>query len=423
MTSQKAQFGRTFKEKYFPRSANDFVAVNHGAYGLHPKCVMDKYHDVLEQDLAGPDIFVRYDQPKIYLEAVKETATLLNCSYKNLALVSSDTVGINDVLRSYPFEKSNTIAMASTTFDSCAKMVKLLCSTLQLNYVVVDLNFPMLEDAVVNAFRAVFESQRIKLALFDTVCSMPGLKLPYVELTKLCKEYGVLSLVDGAHLIGLLPIDLSDSGDFQPDFYTSYLHKWLYVPRGCAVLYVDPKYHQQIQPMPLIHTYVDPFEKLSSERLDGLMSSKFALEGAKWFPSLACVSEALRFRRETCGGEDAIREYCFLLAREVADLIESTWLGAKVIENLSKSLLTAMVSAFIPLTEEQVNIVRSDFFSFNDFVLTHLIDEYKTLAPLCIHNGKVAVRFSCQIYNELSDFEHALKAIRASTEAYFAREK
>lgn len=58
------------------------------------------------------------------------------------------------------------------------------------------------------------------------------------RVVALLKEEQVLSLVDGAHAIGQVPVDLTAT---QPDFFLSNMHKWLFAQRGAAFLYVDPK--------------------------------------------------------------------------------------------------------------------------------------------------------------------------------------
>lgn len=414
------QFGHEFKARHFPESDNSFVPVNHGSYGLHPKCVMDKYLETVHQDLASPDEFATVHQKNIYTNALKATAKLLNCSHKNLALVATDTAGVTDVLRSLPFKEGDTIAVTLTTFDTCSKLVRHLKFLMNIEIVVVQLDFPLLHKDIIDKFQKLFEAQKITLALFDTVSSMPAMKMPFAELTQLCRKHGVLSLVDGAHLFGLIPIDLSEGSDFRPDFYTSNLHKWLYVPRGCAVLYVDPKFHRIVQPMPLLHSYTDPDENLSPEEEGDHFWQKFILEAAKWFPGLACVETAIDFRSQVCGGESAIREYCFQLAREVIDMAEEKWPGTKVIENEEKTLVTAMVSVNLPLTEKQFEKVETDFTGFKDYVVRYTLEERRTLVPMCIHNGKVVARFSCQIYNELPDFEHSLAAVKSAVDRYFS---
>ena len=91
----------------------------------------------------------------------------------------------------------------------------------------VEYTFPVEDDWLVSAFAAkIDEVERaggtVKLAVFDTVVSAPGVRLPFERLTALCRERGVLSLVDGAHGIGHVKLDL---GALDADFFVSNCHK------------------------------------------------------------------------------------------------------------------------------------------------------------------------------------------------------
>ena len=71
---------------------------------------------------------------------------------------------------------------------------------------------------------------------------MPGLRVPFERLVPALQAEGALVLVDGAHGIGHVNIDLSI---LNPDFFVTNLHKWFFVPRGCAALYI-PRRNQHL---------------------------------------------------------------------------------------------------------------------------------------------------------------------------------
>lgn len=57
------------------------------------------------------------------------------------------------------------------------------------------------------------------VAVIDSIASNPGVLLPWKEMVVICKEEGVMSIIDGAHSIGQeLDINL---GLAQPDFWVS----------------------------------------------------------------------------------------------------------------------------------------------------------------------------------------------------------
>lgn len=68
------------------------------------------------------------------------------------------------------------------------------------------------------------------VALIDAIVANPGVHLPWQELVKICKEVGVLSVIDAAHAIGQeLNINL---GEAQPDFWVSVRG----TPRACLII-------------------------------------------------------------------------------------------------------------------------------------------------------------------------------------------
>ena len=87
---------------------------------------------------------------------------------------------------------------------------------------VLNLNFPLTREQILNQFREQVQSLppgKNRIAIIDAIISSPGVWMPWKEMVNICKEQGVLSVVDAAHAIGQeVGIDLSES---KPDFWIS----------------------------------------------------------------------------------------------------------------------------------------------------------------------------------------------------------
>ena len=81
--------------------------------------------------------------------------------------------------------------------------------------------------------------------LFFCEVTRGGLLNPVKDLCSLARERGVLSAVDGAQAVGMMPVDLRDLGC---DFYAASLHKWVLAPAGTGVLYVRREVQRDFTP-------------------------------------------------------------------------------------------------------------------------------------------------------------------------------
>ena len=92
----------------------------------------------------------------------------------------------------------------------------------------IDVTFPIADSELINLLhQSVSEIQRngqnAKIAMFDTVVTFPGVRMPWEGLIKACRDLNVLSLIDGAHGIG--HTDLTHLATVDPDFFTSNCYK------------------------------------------------------------------------------------------------------------------------------------------------------------------------------------------------------
>ena len=73
-----------------------------------------------------------------------------------------------------------------------------------------------------------------------------ALVFPVKEICDRAKELGLITIIDGAHIPGHIPLNLEE---IKADFYTGTLHKWLLGPKGSTFLYVNKNFQNLIEPL------------------------------------------------------------------------------------------------------------------------------------------------------------------------------
>ncbi len=116
-------------------------------------------------------------------------------------------------------------------YGACEKTIDYLVETTPVESLKVSYTYPISDDELVAKFQQTLidanMAGRVRVAFFETVASLPGVRLPFERLTKVARSHDALSLIDGAHAVGHISFDLSK---FQPDFFVSNCHKYVRLP-------------------------------------------------------------------------------------------------------------------------------------------------------------------------------------------------
>lgn len=202
--------------------------LNHGSFGTYPKSVQKRLRECQAMSEARPDNFQRYDYPVMLDRSRAAMASFLDTPVDEVVFVPNATTAINVVLHNLRFGKGEIILHLSTLYGSVAKMIEYLHETRGVESMNVAVEYPIDDDLLVSRFRMEIKRvnsgkwRKVKIAIFDTISSLPGVRVPWERLVEVCREEGVLSLVDGAHGVGHIDLGLSE---VQPDFFTSNCHK------------------------------------------------------------------------------------------------------------------------------------------------------------------------------------------------------
>jgi selenocysteine lyase/cysteine desulfurase len=406
-----------------------------GSFGSLPLPIIALADSFRKKAEARPDVFIRYTYPHLLDESRAAAASFLSVPTSTMVFVPNATTGVNTILRSIPWnpDGKDVILHFSSVYGGCGRAIDYVVETSYnlVNSHEIPLTFPISDASVLTAFETSISTLKSagltpRLALFDTVTSQPGVRVPFEALTTACRAHSILSLIDGAHSVGHIPLNLST---LAPDFYVSNAHKWLYVPRGCAILYV-PESHQPLvrSTLPTSHGFIPSPKPGVQVRLNPLppaaagkstFVTNFEFVGTVDSTPYLCLPEAIKWRREACGGEEAIMEYNVSLARKGAKVVAGI-LGTKVLDNEEGTLSDCCMSqVLLPISigdrgegEEGPVVKAEEKGHVLQWMTETIVKEYKTFIAIIILQGQYWVRFSGQIYLDIDDFEFAGKALK-----------
>ena len=237
------------------RLNEETVFLNHGSYGATPTIVLNeqkRWQLLLEKD---PVKFFEDIAPKALIESRKAIANLVNCDYEDLALIENATSGVNIILRSLKFDEGDEIIVPNHAYQACRNTIDYVAEKSGAVVVTCDIPFPIQGNQIIidNIMKCVTENT--KLAMIDTVTSPTGLLMPFEELVGLLESKGVNVLLDAAHGIGMIPLDIEKIG---ASYTTSNCHKWLCAPKGSAFLHVRKDLQNLIHPLTISHGMTTP---------------------------------------------------------------------------------------------------------------------------------------------------------------------
>lgn len=219
----------------------DVVHLNHGSFGACPVPVFEEYQRLQRELEAGPtDFFTRkvarwfwgeVERPGLMAEARASLAAFVGADPEDLVFCPNATSGLNAVIRSLRLGPGDEVLTTAHEYGAITRIWQLMGATL------VACEPDDLAERIGPRTRAVS---------FSHVTSPTALGLPAEEICAAARAAGALAIVDGAHVPGHLPLDLSTLG---ADVYAGNCHKWLCAPKGAGFLWARPEHQQWIEPL------------------------------------------------------------------------------------------------------------------------------------------------------------------------------
>ena len=234
----------------------DATFLNHGSFGACPKTVLAAQERLRLEMETQPDRFFRErimpgEGATALRESIAALARFVGARAEEIALLENATAGVQAVVRSVPLAPGDEILIADHTYNAVRLIVEARCAETGARARTVTLPIPATADGIVERYRAALTPD-VRLAIVDHITSPTALALPLERLVAELRRWDAKVLVDGAHAVGHVPLDLNALG---ADWYVSNAHKWLFAPKGTAFLHAAAGVHGITSP-PVVSHYV-----------------------------------------------------------------------------------------------------------------------------------------------------------------------
>ncbi len=332
--------------------------LNHGSFGATPRAVFERYQAWQRELEREPVDFIARRLWPLLAEARAELGAFVGAQADDLTFVQNATTGVNMAARALDLQPGDEVLSTNLEYGACVMTWQRLCTFVQAD--------------VAELFEHVTE--RTKAVFVSHITSETALLLPVEEIVAHARSLGLPTIVDGAHAVAQVDLDLDALG---ADFYAGNCHKWLCAPKGAGFLHVRPEWQERVDGAITSWGYEEPATFISRTERQGTRDSSAYLT----------VPAAIAFVRE-----HDVRERCVALAREarreLCDL-----LGTEPIA--PESMVLQMASVRLPEPDTDLN--------------RRLFDDHRIEIP--VSDDGTLLRISIAPYNDRADVDRLLEAL------------
>jgi len=369
---------------YFLLDPN-IIYLNHGSFGATPGPVFEEYQRWQLELERGPVEFLSRRHDKLMSNSRAVLGEYLGTDARNLVYVQNVTIALNIVAHSLDLGAGDEVLTTNHEYGAMDRTWRFLSKERGFNYKAQQVDLTSHGNFVDSFWQGVGENTRV--IFMSHITSPTATIFPIEEIIIRAREKGIITVIDGAHVAGQLPLNLDSLG---ADFYGGNLHKWLCAPKGSGFLYARPKMQHLLKPLVVSWGY-------ESDRPSG---SEF-IDHHEWWgtrdvAAFLSVPAAIEFQK--LHHWDDVRKTCHQLLIDTWKRINSLT-GMKPVHDSGDEWFAQM--AVSPLPHETDIIAMKE----------KLFDEYHIEVPLLEWQGNKLLRLSVQGYNTQQDLDALISAL------------
>jgi len=377
-----------FVKQQFPLEEN-LIYMNNGGLGPSPYQVIETIN---AQMLKWESIS---ETGHSLVESVHEKAAkFFNCGTDEIAFTRNATEGMNIIARGISLNRGDEVLM--TTHEHPGGAIPWLAVQKDKG-----IRIKLFEPGITKEENLkIIESNitsKTKVLMISHIPCTTGLIFPVKEIAQLCHQQGIYVVLDGAQVLGMIPVDFRDLGC---DFYTSSGHKWLCGPKGTGILYIRREMVDVWQPTH-VGAYSNKVYILEELKLEYLKQVKIVEYATRNTPIIMGIGASLDFFAAIGMGNVAARGRALAkYFKEKLVSIDKIKLLTPMDPQLSGSIVTFKI--------------MDDRKSYTDYI-SQIKKQYNIrLRPIGEH-GLNAIRTSLHIYNTFDQVDRLVEAVKNVT--------
>lgn len=367
--------------------------LNHGSFGATPRPVFESYQRWQVELEREPVEFLGRKANARLQESRSVLAGYLGTTADSLAFVTNATTGVNIIAHSLKLAPGDEVLSTDHEYGAMDRTWRYLSKKQGFTYINYTLPLPVTsKEALVEHFwKGVTPATRV--IYLSHITSPTAMIIPIGEIIQKARQTGILTVIDGAHAPGQIPLSLDALG---ADFYVGNLHKWLCAPKGAGFLFARPETQPLIEPLIISWGFDEDHRKPTD------FVNIVEMNGTRDIAAFLAVADAVAFQKSH--DWPAVQAACHQLAararREIVQLY-----GLPALYPDSPEWYAQMGTAPLP-DDADVTTLGS-----------RLFQQYAVEVPIVTWARHHLVRFSFQAYNTEQDVDRLIAALKQSVKA------
>lgn len=367
--------------------SQDVTFLNHGSFGACPKPVFEKYQ-YWQRELERQPVQFMAEAIYKHLKSARDSlGNFIGCNGDDLFFVPNPTTGVNTIINNLDLSPGEEILSTDHEYGALIRGWDSISKKTSARFIKREIPLPCTthDDFIEHFWEGITE--KTKVIFISHITSSTAMVFPIHEICRRAREREILTIIDGAHVPGHIPLDLSE---IDPDVYVGACHKWLCAPKGSSFLYVRKSFQDKIRPL------IVSWGKEGTDPSDSSFLLENQWQGTRDMSAFLSVPYAIEFQQKN-NWIDLIKK-CKWLVRETRSRLDEYFELTHLCPN-NNEWLGQMASIEIK-TSDPIKLKNT------------LLEEFSIEVPIFEWKEKNILRYSVQVYNDQQDVDLLIYALR-----------